>query len=237
MYKVIASDFDGVIKPYYDPVPPELSEILRKISQKFYLIILSGRQAEYLDGVICGMGIKPDNVAIVAEEGTLVFYPSTYTHEIVLNDDELKDFNKAKKTILKIIDKKYKNKVIVVPTHIILTIVAGEQFKYLREDIENSIREQSLENTIKLVFHKHHNVIQVVPAKADKYRALEKILKKQGYNKSEVIGIGDGLNDLPILYNVGLPIGIGSLEEIRLAAKVRFRNGFDAFKYIHDLYM
>lgn len=237
MYKVIASDVDGVIKPFYDPVPAETSEILRKLAEKFHIVLLSGRQAYYLDGLICGMGLPPEKVSIVAEEGAVVFYPDIFKHVITLEKDILEEFNSHKKMLIDGLIDKFGEGILVVPTFVIGTLVAGELFDEVVSYLEEKISENDLSEKINLVFHKQHFVIQIKPKEIDKLKALEIILKERGFKLSEVIGIGDGLNDLPILYNVGFSIGIGDVWEIRMASKVRFKKGVEAFRYLEKLYL
>ena len=64
--------------------------------------------------------------------------------------------------------------------------------------------------------HDHLICIEVTHEKADKRHGVESLISMLGYKKSQVIAIGDGYNDVPLLEAAGLKIVMGnSPEEIK----------------------
>lgn len=78
--------------------------------------------------------------------------------------------------------------------------------------------------------------IHVTHKLATKKHAIEKLIKVLGVNKKDVIGIGDGNNDMPLFESVGYKVAMGnSVEGLKKAADYvtdNFENeGFAKFIY------
>ncbi len=234
MYRVIASDVDGVIKPYYDPVPPELAGILRRLSRKYFIVFLSGRQITYLDGLITGMGINPENMALIGEEGSVIMLPKDYTVTFSLQKSDMDEFLRFREKLMATLYNVFGHDIFMPPTFIILTISAGKRFSAVDKFVKEFIAKENTEKLVKLVYHRMHNVIQVIPFKTNKYIALKTLYEELGFDMSETIAIGDGKNDIPVLKEAGFPVAVGDDEEVAKYGRVRFRTGLEAFRYIEE---
>lgn len=232
MYRLIATDVDGVVKPYYDPVPSELSDLLAKISEKIKIAFLSGRQISWLDGLVNGMGIRLERTILIGEEGAVIWFPDEYKLVYSLNEEYLQRFIRARDSIKRKISDLFGDQVFIPATHVILTIAAGNKFHEADKLIKEIIKTENYNDLINLTYHKMHNVIQVFPRGIDKYVALRIVLGKLNLDEKDVIALGDGLNDIPILRKAGFSIAIGSNEEVIKSSKVHFDDGLTAFKYI-----
>lgn len=230
--KVIATDVDGVIKPYYDPVPRELSELLIKLSQKVIIIFLSGRQISWLDGLINGMGLDLKRTILIGEEGAVILFPKDYSLVYSIKGDYLDSFMRVREDIRRNLLARFGTSVFIPATHIILTVAAGNKFNDVDLFIRNLIQKKSYDEIINLTYHRMHNVIQIFPKGINKYVALRIALDKLSVSDDEVIALGDGVNDIPILRRAGLSIAIGDNREVKAVSKIHFSSGLSAFKYI-----
>lgn len=235
MYKLIATDVDGVVKPYYDPVPRELSEILLQLSKRIKIVFLSGRQISWLEGLVLGMGLRTDNTVLIGEEGAVILFPREYDLIYSIEEPFLSEFIKARDHIRKEVLARFTNKVFIPATHIILTIAAGSSFDDVDDLVKEIIVNSGYGDLIKLTYHRMHNVIQVFPKTIDKYVALSIVLERLNVSEREVIALGDGLNDIPILEKAGLSIAVGENEDVIRVSKMHFLDGLSAFKYVNGI--
>ncbi len=232
MFRVIATDVDGVVKPYYDPVPRELSETLIKISNLTRIVFLSGRQISWLEGLVNGMGLDVNRTILIGEEGAVILFPETYRVVYSVDKEVLGRFKLAREEIKRSVLREFGMSVFIPATHVILTIAAGKYFSDVDTLVKKIISRANYGDIIDLTYHKMHNVIQVFPKGVNKYAALRIVLRTLGISEEEVIALGDGLNDIPMLEHSALAIAIGNNPEVKKHASLHFNDGLSAFKYI-----
>ncbi|MHA1616779.1 MAG: HAD family hydrolase [Candidatus Njordarchaeales archaeon] len=232
MYRLVATDVDGVVKPYHDPVPREISDLLKKISQHCRIIFLSGRQITWLDGLILGMGLRPNRTILVGEEGSVIYFPDEVRIIYALEKDELKKFQRIRNSLKDELERSFGDKIFIPCTRVILTMAAGEYFEEVDNYVKKFLEKNHAKNLCRLIYHRMHNVIQVFPVNVDKYVSLRRILAELGISDEEVIALGDGLNDIPMLQKAGLSIAVGDNPEVKRAAKVHFEDPIEAFSYV-----
>jgi len=234
-YKLVATDVDGVVKPYYDPVPREIAELLREISEYCSIVFLSGRQVTWLEGLIYGMGLRPDNIVLVGEEGSVIYYPKNHKIEFPLDKIELEKFSGIRNKLKNQIEDKFGGRVFIPCTNVILTIAAEELFDRVNKYVLDFLKKNDAEGLCRIIYHRTHNVIQVFPSSIDKYVALRMILRENNVQEEEIIALGDGLNDIPILERAGVSIAVGENREVKKVAKKHFLDPKDAFEYVLSL--
>jgi phosphoserine phosphatase len=67
----------------------------------------------------------------------------------------------------------------------------------------------------------------------DKLRIMQKIMQEQNLNKEDVVAIGDGANDLPMLTHIPLGVAFKAKEIVNQKAKYKIRhNDIDSLLYV-----
>ena len=237
-YKLLCTDVDGSIKPFYGPVDPKTADILRELSNEMFIVMLSGRTATYLDGLAVGIGIDGMRVGLVGEEGCIILFPKDYKNyeEYIVGDKKLiEEFLHFKETAKSILSKRLP--VYFSPTRIILTLATRNEanFNNAYDLIKEIIEEKNMNDKVYFILHKAHYVISIAPAGINKGVALRKIMEILNVDQDEIIAIGDGLNDIPMFKTSGYSIAVGSREDVRKYANIAFDNIIDALHHIRKL--
>lgn len=122
--------------------------------------------------------------------------PADRKIEIVITDDLKRTFRERKSRILKSVSFEFDDK---------------EKFIRLREELKD---HPSLEAISSTPFN-----LEIVKKGVSKARGIEKLIARLGIRREEVIAIGDGENDIPMLRYAGMGVAMGNaLDEVQAVA-------------------
>lgn len=93
-------------------------------------------------------------------------------------------------------------------THKILSITSEEKIPGLIEKFSNKYGDKLLVNTSKPV------LFEIVDKRLTKGTAIEKLSTIIGVDTKNMIGIGDSMNDIPLLNAVGLKIAVANASQV-----------------------
>lgn len=116
--------------------------------------------------------------------------------EIVITDDLKKTFRERKSKVLKSVSFEFDDK---------------EKFLRLREELKDHPDLEAISST---PFN-----LEIVKKGVSKARGIEKLIERLGILREEVIAIGDGENDIPMIRYAGMGVAMGNaLEEVKAVA-------------------
>lgn len=223
-YKALMLDVDGTLIPYaYDATPsPLVVEAINKAVDKGVIVCLvTGRALESTERILEILNLKEG--IVVTNGGGAVFDIET-KKPLYLCPIERKDSDKIIELLreenIEFFVKKnmYDGASDRGPFQIDETydeafmIFADEQY-----DHSKIVRIfDKLSNNPNLTLHKTRHKdpktygLNVTHGKATKLHGIEIIMKQYGLKKEEIIGVGDGYNDFPLLMASGLKVAMGN---------------------------
>jgi HAD superfamily hydrolase (TIGR01484 family) len=225
--ELLILDVDGVLARYDEPVSPEVSEILNKISKRVKVVFASGKSAPYLEGLARGTSLH--NVAIIGENGGVIYFPEKM-EEIVFSDlyPEVKE---ELMVLRKELDKRLNNKCWFQSNKVVVTAFPKPNFtvETIEREYKEVIKEHKLKNVKLLV---HADAVDGIPKGLDKGWAVDKLSETLNISKSKFIAVGDSDSDIPMLNKTGLSICIGNNPNVERVTDKAFKTGIEAFNYI-----
>ncbi len=251
-YKLIALDLDGTLTNSKKEVSPRNKEAIRKAAEKGVKIILaSGRPIVGVEPVADVLDLRKIGGYILAYNGGHIVdcstgesliretIPEEYYADICTLKDrfdgfEILTYSHAGVIATSAADRYVNleakiNRIPVFQPENLLSAIEGPVCKFLAVGEYEKLKEVQTYLKTKYpgklnVFFSETYFLEIVPPGIEKAASLEKLLRKLGHTREELIACGDGLNDITMISYAGL----GAVME----------NGQDALKeradYITD---
>jgi len=221
-------DIDSTLAPPNEPIENSVIQRLKQFEkQGIFIGLISGKPISYISGLARQSGLE--RPILVGENGGVIHYSAKFPPErsFITFTINKKAFEELKK-IQDQINAKFTGYIWVQPNLINYTIfpldgrVKSDLFEYVE-------KIYSQHNTIVKYFtiYTHIDAIEIVPRSVNKGLALKYIKKSEKIKKNEIITVGDGENDLPMMKESGYSIGINMP-----LAKINVRNINEALKSI-----
>ncbi len=264
-YKMIFSDFDGTIASDDHGISEENKRAIKEYQERGGVFVLcSGRAPIPAWVIVEQLGIENNEIPIAGLNGALVFnkskevvYKSPIKNESAITIvkeaekrniychiyDEVSaiisevhpinvDYKKITQIDLKVVGK-ISDYLIANPSFDpvkILYVIAPEQ----KEELDKLYDELNLTDVLHVM--SNDNFYEFVSVDAGKEKAMEFVAKKYGVPLSEVIAIGDNLNDKAMIEKAGLGVAIGNgrAETIAVADYVAPSNNESAIAHVID---
>lgn len=187
--KLAVFDVDGTLAGTEEVIPPHIGVKLRAFESKgLRIVLISGRTSSYLAGLARGIGIRKPIVA--GENGGVIFNPLDLW-EKKLDEIPLEIISEMMATLKqKIPDLWFQ------PNQTMLTAAPLDLGRI--DELYEEVRQlkQVSENGYKL--NKYYDAVEVMPKGNSKGKALAAIKKFFGFEKKEVIVLGNTAVDLPM---------------------------------------
>lgn len=189
VYRALATDYDGTIAHDGHVDAPMVAALQRLSNADVHLLLVTGRELPQL------LELFPQALelfdAIVAENGALLYWPSTQETQ-VLSEQPAKEFVAAlrKKDV----------KPLSVGQGIVATFRPNETI------VLEVIRELGLE--MQVIFNK--DAVMVLPSGVNKATGLTAALKTLGIKAHLCVGVGDAENDHAFLSMCGCSAAVGN---------------------------
>ncbi len=205
MHKILVFDLDGTLAPIGQQIENDNIELLKSLELKGYKIaICSGKPTYYLCGLFRQTGIK--NPIFIGENGGMIQYgidlpPKKFlVHPVSAKAKEQLNFFRETISVKC-------NSIWFQPNEIAVT-----PFPYLKKDfevIENLISDNS-DKLSELTVYPQCDCFDFTPNNISKSSGLALLAKEEGFEKSDFIAIGDGINDIPMFDFADVSISIGN---------------------------
>ena len=185
-YKALATDYDGTIAT--EGIVKETTYSALKSWQQTgrSLIMVTGRR---LDNLYAVFPQAKTFDCIIAENGSLISFPAT--EETILLGDS------PPKALIEALQKRQ-----VEPLNVGLGIVST----YVPHD--TTVMEVIKELDLAWQISYNKGAVMLLPKGVDKDKGLRTALNKMNLSADEVVAVGDGENDLPLLKLCGLSVSV-----------------------------
>lgn len=198
--KLISFDSDGVLAEkgteihqstsgFYSQQTNIISSItldkLNRLKKHFHIVINSGRNSLYLAQIY--QDILWENVSIISEIGTFIVDHGLLLQTEVLSDYELKTINNIRQELRKLIsDSRVEG---FEPKQFLTTLHCLSEVPEVAEIVKQ------IDSENKFYCWWNLEAYDINPSKFTKINALKKLISQKGINPSEVMVVGNGIND------------------------------------------
>ncbi|MDJ0534997.1 MAG: HAD family hydrolase [Xenococcaceae cyanobacterium MO_207.B15] len=187
-YKALATDYDGTIATEGKVKQTTITALKRWQETGRKLIMVTGRRLEPLYTIFPeARGFD----CIVAENGALLSFPTT--GETTLLGEPVP------KSLIETLQKRK-----VEP------LAVGQGIVSTRIGHDTTATEVIEELDLSWQISYNKGAVMLLPEGVDKYCGLSKSLEQMNLSAEEVVGVGDGENDLPLLNLCGLAVSVNN---------------------------
>lgn len=219
-YKLCVFDIDGVLNPAGCPVQKESIAGIEELEEHGLKIsFASGKHPWYITGGLVFSGLLRPDTVVVGESGGHVFFPRE--KEKVLYTRYIDDIRKVRHHFFEILAPEYE--VWEEPKETLLSLFPRkwEDIPQVSRDLESIIETENLN----LYVIAHVDAVDVMQNGLSKRTGLTVVAEHLGIRFEEMIGMGDGMNDLEMLSSVGYPVAVANAHE-RIKEIVGERGGY-----------
>ena len=215
--RAMVFDIDGTLASLGQPVKREISQGLCTLEQRGYRVgFASGKPCTYIEGFARAIGLQ--NYFALGENGAV--YLDTYNGHIYPLVKRHKGFDELEKELTELFPQ------VFFQCNAVNVSVFCEDMDVLASAI-GYIKEQGWTSRDDVTAYIHPDCMDIVPAGVDKGTAIAYLKQRNGWDTSQVIAIGDSINDEPmkreaVFYAVGSGID----------AELSFNNGTEMMRYL-----
>ena len=204
MHKLLVFDLDGTLAmPAKRMAECDVEKLVALEESGYKIALCSGKTSYYLCGFARQLGLM--NPILLGENGGTIQFgielpPKRY--------EEYPCSTKSKEQIQRmrdLIDKRFPGKIWYQPNLIGISPFPSDEetFSALQELIDQN-REQLSE----LLIYRHWDCFDLIPNNVNKKNGLIYLSELTGIKTSEMIAIGDGVNDVPMFEYADISIGV-----------------------------
>lgn len=207
MLKLAIFDLDDTLAPVGKPMSAESVKLLKQIENSGVRIaISSGKPVYYQIGMLRQVGLKEP--VFIGENGSVIAFGVSLPPKYLNSVRPGKEFFYVKDKILADAYEICKDGFWLQPNEVVLTLF---------------FKDEKAHKTLKKYFdtHKYDNIIvyehvdsfDVLPRGVDKKSSLNELGKALNIQSDEMIAVGDGANDIPMIEYCKYSIGVGKLDK------------------------
>ncbi|MBU7014229.1 MAG: HAD family phosphatase [Theionarchaea archaeon] len=227
-YRLCVFDIDGVLNPPGCPVQKEsIDGILELERGGLDISFASGKHPWYITGGLVFSGLLRQDTVIIGESGGHVFFPRE--KEKVLYTRHINDIKKVRQHFFENRSTAYE--VWEEPKETLFSLFPRkwEDIPQVSQDLKDIIQEERLN----LYVIAHVDAVDVMQNGLSKKTGLTVVRERLDIPFEDMIGVGDGMNDLEMLSCVGYPVAVGNAHE-RVKEIVREREGYVSQKNLGE---
>lgn len=204
MHKLLIFDLDGTLAESGERMAEKDVDKLIALENRGYQIVLcSGKTSYYLCGFARQLGLK--NPILVGENG------GTFQFGIELPPKKYLEYPRSEQAKAQIhgmkmlIDKTYGNKIWYQPNLIGISPFPADEETF--SDLQRLIDEKRPELD-EIEIYRHWDCFDLIPKNVNKKNGLIYLSELTGMKASDMIAIGDGVNDVPMFEYADISIGV-----------------------------
>lgn len=218
-YKALITDLDGTLIPQNDPkgLPTlKVKETIEKARKKIHIGIATSRPPIYVDFLLEHLKLSGPSILL---NGALIM--DSVTKQILSAEKmDIKDFH----AIIKILLDLHIFFTIDEVNHYAQTYSVNTTFKSPLVVFARNLTDEQVERVLQLMSHvsrlsaskvpdwtdKKRWALHICHVRATKQHAIVQIAEMLHISPVEIIGVGDGYNDFPLLMACGLKVAMGN---------------------------
>ena len=216
-YKLCVFDIDGVLNPAGKPVQKESIRALEILEEHgLGISFASGKHPWYITGGLVFSGLLRKNTVVIGESGGHVYFPEKM--EYVLYTKHLQDIKKLKSIV-------YENQVFGYdiweePKETSFTLFLKKKEEI--PELAGILREIIQKEKFNLYAIEHVDAVDIMQEGVSKEVGLTVLSEHLCISLEDMIGFGDGRNDLEMLSCVGYPVAVANaVDDIKNMVKKR----------------
>ena len=226
MHKILVFDLDGTLAGLGKGIQETDLFMLKKLEQMGYQIaICSGKPTYYLCGFMRQVELK--NPILIGENGGNIQFGVDLPPERFYLYPYSETAREQIKTMRAVIEERFYQDVWFQPNVVGLTPFPKEEKIF--DEIAHLLETKKDYLTDVLVY-RHVDSFDITPKEINKYNGLQFLGELAGIGREDMIAIGDGVNDVPMLEYADYAIGIG--EKMKEYTDVCFDDITSALTYI-----
>lgn len=210
-YRLCVFDIDGVLNPSGKPVQKESIQALERLENYgLEISYASGKHPWYITGGLVFSGLLREDTIVIGESGGHVFFPKEM--EYILYTKHLEDVKKLKKIVYKKEFFSYEIWEEPKETSFTLFLKKKEEIPEFADILRKIIEKEKLD----LYIIEQVDAVDIMQKGLSKEVGLKVLCEHLDITLDEMIGFGDGINDLEMLSCVGYPVAVANaVDEIR----------------------
>lgn len=232
MFQIVVFDIDNTLAQLNMPIEQKvITDILEIEKSGIRVILASGKPAIYLSGLARQIGLE--NPIIIGENGCTIYYSKNIPPHKVIKTNISSEQKALIKKIKIDIGNEFNDSIWFQPNVINITCFHynNDTRLNLESYIHNLFENRNINDN--LVYYEHNDSIDIVPRNINKGTAIVQVAKEENINISNVISVGDGVNDFPMFDVSGYTIGVNLNGKYKVDRE--FENIADAVNYIKEL--
>ncbi len=226
MHKLLVFDLDGTLAPIGKGALPETVDKLKALEARGYRIaVCSGKPTYYLCGILRQWELKEP--VMIGENGAVF----QFGVDLPPKRFEIFPYGEKAKEQMELLRKRIfcgnVGALWYQPNEVALT-----PFPYERDSFERiqAILDAHPEDLTELAVYPQVDCFDILPRSISKAEGVAYLASLLGLTQRDVLAVGDGVNDIPMLTYADLSIGIG--KAVGEVATICFDTIGDALDYI-----
>ncbi len=207
MLKLAVFDLDGTLAPVGGPIDDQSVKLLKELEDLgIYIVISSGKTLYYLIGMFRQVGLRAP--IFIGENGNVTAFGIDLPPKLLTAVQPTEKYFQNKDEIIRNLKELFPDGFWMQPNEIMLTLF------FKNETVRNGIRKY-LNNLKKddIIVYEHVDSFDITPVGIDKKTSLQALGNHLHIASNEMIAVGDGANDLPMIDYCAYSIGIGALDK------------------------
>lgn len=207
MKKLVVFDLDKTLCDLGKPIKESTIELLRILEKSCYIAVCSGKPCYYLCGVLRQVGL---NTPIMIGENGATFQIGVglppIVYEMVEREDEKQAIAFIKQKIIEKVQDAF-----IQPNDVCFTpFPHNKKDFYTIKSIIESLPKNILE---KVDIYPQCDCYDIAPKGVDKGYGVSKLCDRLSIDTTNVVAVGDGINDIPMFKIAGYSIGINTKNQ------------------------
>lgn len=227
MIKLAVFDLDGTLAPVGKGISENAIAMLKKLeTMGVKIAISSGKTLYYLIGMFRQVGLS--SPILIGENGNSIACSINLPPRTFSSVRPSDSYFLARNKILADISVKFAGMFWLQPNEVMLTVFFKD--KKTCDGIRDYLATVHCDD---IVVYEHIDSFDIVPKGIDKRTSLVAIGEEFGYQATEMVAIGDGMNDIPMMEYCKYSIGISPLD--KSMTTYHFEEIDDALKFLLEL--
>lgn len=206
MIKLVVFDIDGTLAGVGEPIREEHVSLLKRIEDAGCTVALSsGKSVFYQMGMFRQVGLK--NPVFIGENGCSIAFGVHLPPKVLKPVRPESVYFASRARILEEMQSLCPDRFWLQPNEVMLTLFFRDSA--VRDAMRSYFKGCNYPG---ITVYEHVDSFDVVPEGMDKHTGLARLCRELHIRQEEVMAVGDGINDIPMMEFCKYSIGVGGLD-------------------------